>query len=93
MTPDTFAQIELPEVVDPDARKLLLRVTFKHEKISTVVEPDELPQFQGKQNFKEASKGGQTSGNLWEGNAASGSKCINCASGKEIQQELENATV
>ena len=46
MTPDTFAQIELPEVVDPDARKLLLRVTFKHEKISTVVEPDELPQFQ-----------------------------------------------
>jgi len=38
-------QLEPTEKVDPDVRKLLLRVTFKTEKISTVVEPEEVPKF------------------------------------------------
>lgn len=45
------AKQEVPQAssadpVDPDVRKLLVRVAFKNSKISTVVEPEAVPKFQ-----------------------------------------------
>jgi len=38
--------VQAADPVDPDVRKLLVRVTFKGSKISTVVEPEAVAKFQ-----------------------------------------------
>jgi len=44
--PKQVAPAAAADPVDPDTRKLLVRVTFKNSKISTVVEPEAVPKFQ-----------------------------------------------